>query len=337
MPRVRRFITAGSTVLPGASLLLSVVWLLAGCPAQSSFACATHVACDLEPGGVCQPGGQCSYPDPDCASMLRLVDAAGNGLGCVDAEAPSTTSSGSGESGETTSGGTTAATIGVVDGSDGTTTDTTGGSSGSTAGDSATGCASEEDGSQPCCTVWSDDFEDGAIDPAWSVGIPAEITEADGELKYLLSPDDGPEPRLSSTQAVDLVGGWARAHIGSTSPDERIHQLLRIDNGPPAGALAFMVEGDQLVVRMDPPGPDYMNHTELSFDADLHHWLQIRLEEDLAVFEVSANGIEFAPIAGVDLEIPFTTSTIELVANNWDTIEAPVEVSFRAVAMCSQG
>ena len=72
-----------------ATLFVFLAVLTAGCLRTTEFRCATSAECGA--GGVCEPIGFCSVPDPQCAGTGRSYsDSAGQGLSntCVPAGAP---------------------------------------------------------------------------------------------------------------------------------------------------------------------------------------------------------------------------------------------------------
>lgn len=121
------------------------------CGSAGAFVCESDAACDFGgAGGVCQPGGYCSFPDGECSSGQRYGEHAAVGLAgeCVPTDDPSDGSAGEtsgasttegdgdpplddGASGQaTTSGGepdTSGGSVAVDDSSTGEPSETTGG------------------------------------------------------------------------------------------------------------------------------------------------------------------------------------------------------------------
>lgn len=78
-----------------------------GCGAPS-FTCSDDNHCTLAEGGVCRPGGACSYPDPTCPSNHRYSEHAGSRAGQCVPQSGGSDESGVGTS-STSGGGTTEA------------------------------------------------------------------------------------------------------------------------------------------------------------------------------------------------------------------------------------
>lgn len=73
-----------------ATLFVFLAVLTAGCLRTTEFRCASSAECGA--GGVCEPMGFCSVPDPQCATGRSYGDSAGQGLAntCVPTGAPGT-------------------------------------------------------------------------------------------------------------------------------------------------------------------------------------------------------------------------------------------------------
>lgn len=60
------------------------VCCLTGCGEPARYECVTSAACDVGPGGLCEPDGRCSYEDDRCRTGRRYGDLAGDRRGeCV--------------------------------------------------------------------------------------------------------------------------------------------------------------------------------------------------------------------------------------------------------------
>lgn len=98
-------------------VLLAAASLLLGCRA-SAFACEQDDDCDASrSGGVCEPSGFCSFPDPACPAGRRYGELAGDGLAGSCVEPDGATGSESTGTTITTTTTTTPSSTTILDGS----------------------------------------------------------------------------------------------------------------------------------------------------------------------------------------------------------------------------
>lgn len=320
---------------------------LGSCRTDGTFTCASDEQCTGQGAGRgrCEPAGYCSFEDPACPSGRRYGGHAAAGLADVctpegDTD-PSTgtpagdESPGTGSrpgSSSTTDDDGPAATLAIDEGS--STSAPSGGSSGddATSGSTGTDGPGGTDTGEPLCPTLEDDFEDGAIDPVWTVWTAEKVEETGGELRLAISPPYGEYAAIVSPP-MDLTSGWVRAELGLVPATgfEQLYLALRPEGT--TSNILLLLEG-QLIVAREDAGMGFIDHAYVKFDPELHRWLQLRGEDGQIVFETSADGSNFDLVASAETSIPLDAVEVAFVGGAWADIPEPTVVSLRHVQAC---
>lgn len=179
---------------------------------------------------------------------------------------------------------------------------------------------------------FSDDFEDGVIDPMlWNTWVEADaaIEEIGGMLKFT-PPTTGVAPDVADTGVINAYGsqfrfdtGWVRVRVPlPPAPTRSVVLYLQILDEP--DSLVSMQMSQSVVGiggrmgAVEQPGAE--------FPADPYPaWIGIRAEGDVVHFEVSNDGIDYTELAVRDKPVPFESASALLMAQTYgDDLEGGV-------------
>jgi hypothetical protein len=279
--------------------LLGVV--AGACAGPSAYACSSDAQCvDGGAAGYCEPSGYCSFDDGACASGRRYgslapADLAGEctmpveePTGSASATSAQTSANTSGSTAATTTPGSGDPTTMPVDPQTGS--ESTAGPPMTTSGSEGSAESSSSGGPEmsTCTTVFSDDFEDGALDPAWSgwVNAGCSYEESGGAINFSIAPSE--TEWLSTGLALGpgpIAGGWVRVElVPFDSPLDVIGVWVELYDGD--CELQIAAE-DSMVLGM----VDGVWFDGVSVPTDEPLWLQLRLDvEGIAYWEWSTDG-----------------------------------------------
>jgi hypothetical protein len=201
--------------------------------------------------------------------------------------------------------------------------DGSGGGSGSGQSSTSSADATEADTDPPVFEgpgCFSDDFEDGVIDPGlWNTWQDADsaIAEIDGMLEFTPPTtgvfDSGVINAYESHFRFET--GWVRVRVPiPPSPTRSVVLFLQILDEPDS-LVSMHLAGSAVTIggRMGDvglPGAD--------FPADPYPaWIGIRAEGPVVHFEVSNDGIEFAELGMLDKPVPFESAAALLMAQTY--------------------
>lgn len=308
----------------------------AGCSA-SPFACEQDEACIGPEGtGVCEPSGFCSFPDSECPSGRRYgAHAAGSLAGACTALPEASDGTGSpspapGEGSDSGTGSTTttglepdgsSSTATSADPSDASTTDPD--TSDEDSGDTSTGAT------VPSCVF--DDFEDGRLDPGWSIwelGDVLQPLEAQGTLVL----------RLPATS-----DGW----IGVSRPVGPLQDAsitVEIDRFPvPSDAFAWFHVSDGLkyefvlwdsTLQAKTGEEDNMTtQASVPLDTSAHRFLRFVGGVDEIVWLTSSDGENWTEFYSHPAS-PANDYTVDLGLGTWLPVDPGAEIRYAGVDGC---
>ncbi|HET6585205.1 MAG TPA: hypothetical protein VFG69_17225 [Nannocystaceae bacterium] len=167
---------------------------------------------------------------------------------------------------------------------------------------------------------FSDDFEDGVIDPVlWNTWVEADsaIEESAGMLKFT-----PPTTGISDTGVINAYQsqfrfetGWVRVRVPiPPSPTRSVVFFLQILDEPDS-LVSIQISQSTVSVgarmgAVEQPGD--------SFPADPYPaWIGIRADGPVVHFEVSSDGVDFTDLAVRDKPVPFESASALLMAQTY--------------------
>lgn len=301
--------------------------MLVGCLGGDAFLCESDEVCQQgATTGLCQPSGYCSFPDDECATGQRYGAYAGGSLAgeCVEPGGLAS-DGGSTDDGVSTSPLTTGATSSTTGVTSSTTTSPTTGvdgpvttepvgesDTGGSTGPSTTNMGEDAPATtDPPAEVvcWTDEFDDGVIDPEWCPVVEQPgitIDEPRGHLRFTLTPQDWGMGSnggwVSTCDFVPLLGIEAETEVLAV-PQVSPYTEANIEVGNEAVRLGMAVLGGELYAFVW----DGMTYDGVSFqpyEPAAHHHLRVVGTHEGLVAESSPDGMTWAHVytLATDLE-----------------------------------
>ncbi|MBV1860126.1 MAG: hypothetical protein KUG77_17060 [Nannocystaceae bacterium] len=186
------------------------------------------------------------------------------------------------------------------------------------------------------CPIYSDDFEDGVVDPLLIQTNAIWTTEAAGASVITLSPEpDDVFPRVMvDAGPAGLQGATARIEVGTPPQEDGVHLILWVESRETNWRVAFRLAhyGDEILLQARITGESGPGQVLASseWSPREHRWLQLRESDGTMYFDVSQDGTTFTSLFELPTTFDVSDALIGFVGNNNLPLDGEVEVSVEA-------
>lgn len=238
-------------------------------------------------------------------------------------------------SAEATSNASTADDATAGDPSTGEDSSATGSTSrGETADDTTSGSdGGSSTGPRDLCPFFQDDFEDGVIDPGWTLSNGIDVAEQGGELVLTITPETG-DFVSARRDGLDLNHATITVELGTMVEGEGAQVLLNAFN-PSDERLLMIFQSDTISLRRGFPGnPSLQVLMNVGLDPAEAQWARFEIANGVLGFQISSNGDAWTTLLDQPFDWDYSGSSFGLSASNFMPLGAAEMPSFRSFEVC---